>query len=92
MVRTLLKKYFIGARATQIKSSRINEYLWEEPFTNDSYFRVNSAMITDGFSVSDFVSDLEEAIATRRLVLPHVSWHRERLGYYRQSAFYFPHG
>jgi hypothetical protein len=64
MVRTILKKYFIGARATQIKSSRINEYLWEEPFTNDSYFRVNSAMITDGFSVSDFSRDLQEAIAT----------------------------
>jgi peptidoglycan/xylan/chitin deacetylase (PgdA/CDA1 family) len=63
MVRNILKKYFIGARATQIKDSRINEYLWEEPFTNDSYFKVNSAMITDGFSISDFASDVDEAIA-----------------------------
>ncbi len=59
----ILKSYFIAARATQIKPSRINEYLWEAPFTNDSYYRVNSPMITDGFSVSDFKSDLNEAIS-----------------------------
>lgn len=63
LVQQLLKKDFIGARATQIKPSRINEYTWEDSFTNDSYYRVNSAMITDGFSVSDFKSDLDEAIS-----------------------------
>jgi peptidoglycan/xylan/chitin deacetylase (PgdA/CDA1 family) len=62
MVRDILKTLFIGARATQIKSSRINDYLWEDPFTNESYYRVNSAMITDSFSVIDFKSDLDEAI------------------------------
>ncbi len=62
VVRSILKKYFIGARATQVKFSRINEYMWEAPFTDDSYYRVNSAMVTDGFTVADFSSDLEEAI------------------------------
>jgi chitin deacetylase len=61
-VRKILKNYFIGARATQIKASRINEYRWEEPFTNDSYYRVNSAMMSDSFSVADFSNDLAEAI------------------------------
>jgi hypothetical protein len=62
LVRNILRRYFIGARATQIKPSRINEYLWDTPFTNDSYYRVNSPMITDGFSVANFKSDLDEAI------------------------------
>jgi hypothetical protein len=62
-VQRILKKYFIGARATQIKASRINEYLWEDAFTSDSYYRVNSAMISDSFSVSDFRNDLNEAIS-----------------------------
>jgi peptidoglycan/xylan/chitin deacetylase (PgdA/CDA1 family) len=62
-VQGILKKYFIGARATQIKPSRINEYVWEDSFANDSYYRVNSAMISDAFSVADSKSDLDEAIS-----------------------------
>ncbi len=65
VLREILKRYAIGARATQIKPSRINEYFWDSPFTNDSYYRVNSAMISEGFAASDFVSDLNEAISNR---------------------------
>ena len=61
-LRAILKRYAIGARATQINPSRINEYFWEAPFTDDSYYKVNSAMIGEGFTVEDFAGDLNKVI------------------------------
>jgi peptidoglycan/xylan/chitin deacetylase (PgdA/CDA1 family) len=63
LIRTIVSKYFIGARATQIKPSAINEYIWAKPFVDDSYYLVNSPMIADGYTRKKFGKDLQKAIA-----------------------------
>lgn len=59
-VRSIVKEYFIGARATRNRSIPYNPYNFGT--TNDSYYTINSDMIADSASMNDLEKHLAETI------------------------------
>ncbi|RFZ94475.1 hypothetical protein D0C36_02695 [Mucilaginibacter conchicola] len=60
-IRKVAAKYFIGARATQNRPYAFNRYDFAK--TNDDYYNVNSAMIADSASMTDFGKYIDQTIA-----------------------------
>lgn len=67
-VRSIVKKYFIGARATQNKSITYNTYDFAK--TTDDYFTINSVMIADTASMAAFNSNVDETITAGGWYVP----------------------
>ncbi|MEJ7588885.1 MAG: polysaccharide deacetylase family protein [Ferruginibacter sp.] len=67
-IRSIIKQYFIGARATRNKVIPFNDYHFaREP---DDYFKINSDIIADSASMAEFTTHLDATISSGGWYVP----------------------
>ncbi|MEO5890088.1 MAG: polysaccharide deacetylase family protein [Ferruginibacter sp.] len=67
-IRAVVKKYFIGARATRNRDITFNKY--DFAISEDDYYKVNSDVIADAASMAGFEKQLDETITAGGWYVP----------------------